>query len=189
MIYLDTQDYIRLFNDDLDSPNHAILDRLIGYRDSGQISIGFSFHIVAEFITKPNAENRLERVRRGELIKSICGLNAFPPMTELAKGKRFPTQSWITADDRRVVSAAKLKKIVRDTAEELIRKNPSLNRAQRRKLLRNGGVEEFLRQKGQSWGSKRSHFKDFLVSDEIIQSGIWRRFFEGQCSDAEFEKK
>lgn len=65
IIYLDTQDYIKLFNEPEDGPNQRILADLLAYRDSGEIVMGFSFATIMEFITKPDVTNRPERVRRG----------------------------------------------------------------------------------------------------------------------------
>ena len=90
IIYLDTQDYIKLFNEPTEGPNHQVLTDLLAYRDRGEIVIGFSFATIMEFITKPDAANRRERVRRGQLIKDICGPNAFPYPTAIPKGASFP---------------------------------------------------------------------------------------------------
>ena len=90
IVYLDTQDYINLFNESDEGPNHQVLADLLEHRDRGEIVIGFSFATILEFITKPDAANRRERVRRGQLVKDICGPNAFPYPTAIPKGASFP---------------------------------------------------------------------------------------------------
>ena len=87
IIYLDTQDYIKLFNEPNAGPNHQVLTDLLAYRDRGEIVLGFSFATILEFITRPDAANRRERVRRGQLIKDICGPNAFPYPTAIPEGE------------------------------------------------------------------------------------------------------
>ena len=89
IMYLDTQDYINLFNVP-DNGAHQVLAELLAYRDQGEIVIGFSFATIMEFISKPDAANRCERVRRGQLIKDICGPNAFPFRYRNSKGGVIP---------------------------------------------------------------------------------------------------
>ena len=97
VVYLDTQDYIRLFNEPDDGPNHAILRQLMEHRGRGEIVIGYSWVIMLEVITRPTEEFRDERVRRGQLVKDICGLHAFPFYADFRLGARFPNNGqWIS---------------------------------------------------------------------------------------------
>ena len=107
IIYLDTQDYIRLFNEPAGGPYHAILDQLLVLRDQGDIVIGYSWAIMLEFITRPTDEFREERVRRGQLVKDICGRNAFSYFSQLKQGARFPNNGfWIAGGDGKLISAS-----------------------------------------------------------------------------------
>ena len=58
IVYLDTQDYLNLFYEPDNGPNHKVLEKLISFRDRGEIVIGFSFATIIEVITKPDAANR-----------------------------------------------------------------------------------------------------------------------------------
>lgn len=190
IIYLDTQDYINLFNEPDDGPIHQVLADVLAFRDRGEIVIGFSFATIIEFITKPNAANRPERVRRGQLIKELCGSNAFPYITDLAKGAAFPNDGrWMFARDEKVVSAKDFRRQIHATLVEELAKVEGLNRSQRRQLGRKASMTELIRKNGSTWGSKRSDYAGFPVSDEIVESRILDRFMKGQCSDAEFERR
>ena len=190
IIYLDTQDYIKLFNEPADGPNHQVLTKLLAYRDRGEIVIGFSFATVMEFITKPDAANRFERVRRGQLIKYICGPNAFPYPTNIPKGASFPNNGmWIFSAGEKVMSAEECRKIIRETYLDELKTLEGLNRRTKRQLGRKISMRELIHKTEFTWGRKRSDWGEFPVSDEIIESRIVERFMKGQCSDCEFEKR
>lgn len=190
IVYLDTQDYINLFNEPDDGPNHQALANLLSFRDRGEIVIGFSFATIMEFITKPDMENRPERVQRGQLIKDVCGPNAFPYITDLAKGAEFPNGGrWMFGRDEKVVTAKQFKRQMHTMLVDELAKVEGLNRSQRRQLGRKASMTELIRKNGSTWGHKRSDYAGFPVSDEIIESRVLERFMKGQCSDAEFERR
>lgn len=190
IVYLDTQDYINLFNEPDDGPNHEVLSKLIAYRDRGEIVMGFSFAIILEFITRPTDEHREERVRRGQLIKDICGPNAFPYITDSVKGATFPNGGmWMASKSDKIVSAKKFRRDMQEMVAEELAKTGAMNRQLRRKILRKGGVAELVRAHGGTWRRKRSDYGDFPVSDEIVESRVMERFIKGQCSDAELEER
>jgi hypothetical protein len=145
---------------------------------------------VIEFITKPDAANRAERVRRGQMIKEICGPNAFPPVTELGKGAKFPNGGrWLLGKNEKVISARELRASMTKIARESLAKADGLNRSQRRKLARSDLIRELIRRSSSTWGRSRSDLGGIPVSDEIIESRIFERFMKGQCSDDEFENR
>jgi len=188
IVYLDTQDYINLFNEPDDGPNHRVLAKLLSFRDRGEIVIGFSFATIMEFITKPDVANRAERVRRGQLIKDICGPNAFPYPTDIPKGASFPNDGmWMFRAGEKVVSAKHFRLQMHAMLQEELAKVHGLNRKQRRQFGRRTAMTELTRKSGSAWGRSRSDFGDLPVSDELIQSGIFERFMKRQCSDREFE--
>jgi len=190
IIYLDTQDYIKLFNEPEDGPNHRVLADLLAYRDSGEIVMGFSFATIMEFITKPDITNRPERVRRGQLIKNICGPNAFPYVSDLARGATFPNGGkWMFSSHDKIVSAKSFKRDMHKVLLDELAKVEGLNRQQRRKFGRKTSLADLMRNHGSTWGRNRSDYGNFPVSDEIVKSRILERFMKGQCSDAEFEMR
>ncbi|WP_456389371.1 hypothetical protein [Profundibacter sp.] len=189
LVYLDTQDYIKIFNEAATGPNNLVLNELLKARDCGEIVIGFSFVTIMEFITKPDLSNRAERVRRGELIARVCGKNAFPYITDMANGATFPNGgNWMLHSGEKVISARSFRKRMRREFELQIAKQ-NVNRHIRRKLLRNGSMDELFKQSGTVWGRKRSDWGDIPVSDEFIESRVVERFFKGQCSDADLENR
>lgn len=190
IIYLDTQDYINLFNEPDGGPNHQVLADLLAYRDRDEIVIGFSFATIMEFITKPDAANRGERVRRGQLIKDICGRNAFPYPSELPERVSFPNDGiWMFSAGEKAMSAKNFRQQMHATLLEELGKLEGLNRKQRRQLGRKATMAELFRRTDSTWGRKRSDWGDFPVSDELLESRIVERFVKGQCSDREFEER
>ncbi|WP_273283211.1 hypothetical protein [Pseudooceanicola atlanticus] len=190
IIYLDTQDYINLFNEPKDGPNHDVLNELLAFKERGEVVIGFSFATIVEFITKPDAANREERVQRGQLIKDICGPNAFPNMFDLARGATFPNGGqWMLGKGEKVMSASSFKRQMHKTLVEELSKTEGLNRNQRRQLGRKSSMHELMRRSTSNWGRRKSDYGGFPVSDEIVESRLLERFMKGQCTDAEFERR
>lgn len=190
IVYLDTQDYIRLFNEPDDGPAHAILEQLIDYRDRGHILIGYSWVIMLEFITRPTDDFREERVRRGRLVKSICGRNAFPALMDLQRGARFPNAGiWITGRDRKFMTAKWAWRRIEKQYLETLAEQKGLNRAQRKRLRKPSVMRQLLRENTSTWGFKREDFEGFPISTEFLESGVLPRFIKGRCSDAEFEER
>jgi len=190
IVYLDTQDYIRLFTEPDTGPAHAILDQLIDYRDQGHIVIGYSWVIMLEFITRPTDNFREERVRRGRLVKSICGRNAFPPLHDLKSGARFPNAGmWITGRNEKMMSAKWVWRQIEKHYLKALDEQSDLNRAQRQRLKKPSVMRQLLRENTSTWGYKREDFEGFPVSDEFLESGVLPRLIKGRCSDAEFEER
>ncbi len=190
VVYLDTQDYIRVFNERGHGPAHEVLNRLLAFRDNGDIVIGYSWAIMLEFITRPTDEYREERVRRGQLVKDICGQNAFPFCSDLKRGQRFPNNGfWITGRNGKLVSAKWFRREMERQYLEALAEQQGLNRAQRRRLRTPSAMRQLLRENTSTWGSKRDDFKGFPISDELMESGVLTRFLKGRCSDAEFEER
>ena len=190
ILYLDTQDYIRLFNEPDGGPAHEILDQLLVYRDRGDIVIGYSWAIMLEFITRPTDKFREERVRRGQLVKDICGRNAFPFFSDLKHGARLPNNGiWISVRNGKLITAKWFRHQMEKRYLETLAEQQCLNRAQRRRLQKPSAMRQLLRENTSTWGTKREDFKGFPVSDELIASGVLTRFLKGQCSDAEFEER
>lgn len=179
-----------MFNEPQDGPNNQVLADLLAYRDRGEIVMGFSFATIMEFITKPDVTYRPERVRRGQLIKDICGPNAFPYVSDLARGAKFPNGGkWMFSSDEKIVFAKSFKRDMHKALTEELASTKGLNRQQRRKFGRKAALAELTRGNGSTWGRKRSDYGNFPVSDEIVESRILERFMKGQCTDAEFETR
>lgn len=186
--YLDTQDYLSIFYEGETGPKNDVMHELIELRDAGLVSLGYSFATIVEVITKPSSDYRDERVRRGAIIKQICGRNAFPILAELVKGAKFPNGgNWIFAANEKPVSARAFKKEMRIRFQNKLAEE-GLNRQERRKL-KSIGLETLLRKQGATWGRKREDYGGIPVSDEIVESRLTERILKGQCSDEEFEER
>jgi len=189
-IYLDTQDYIALFNEHPEGPHHQVLATLLARRDRGEIAIGFSFATIMEFITKPDDAHRSKRVRRGQLVKDICGRNAFPFPSAMANFTAFSNDGmWMINPGESFISARECRKLIRNAYMDALKDMRELNRHQRRNYGRKSSMIDLMNKVGYTWGNKRSDWGDLPVSDEIIHSEIMERFIRGQCSDKEFEDR
>lgn len=187
IVYLDTQDYINIFNEKMEGPNKKVFRELIELRDEGRAVYGFSFATILEFITRPGPLFREERGRRGALIKEICQSNAFPPIWELKNGGRFPNGGqWMGQSGHKPINAKRFRVIARKTFRKEALGLTSVNRKTRRKFA-GLKMEAFLAQPGMKVGSKREHYPGLPVSREVLESDLLRRFLSGKCSDEEFE--
>lgn len=188
IVYLDTQDYINFFHAKDGDRNSRILKEILEQRDAGRIILCYSFVTIMEFITKPNEENRDERVRRGQLIKSICGKNSLPFLTELNEGVNFPNEGhWMLSSKDRIISAKKFKLQLINRLRESILSSSEYNRATRKRLSKPSEIQKMFKQPNMKFGRTRADFGDFPVSEEFIASRITEKFLKGQCSEAEFE--
>lgn len=189
LVYLDTQDYIKAFNETSEGQNRKILDRLTQLRKEGLIRIGFSFATVVEFITKPDVQNREDRVRRGALLKDVCGPNAFPYITDLARGAGFPNGGvWLPNNATEVVSAKSFRRTIHKALLDRLSVATELNRKQRRQFGRKSALHDIIRQFGDPGNAMQEVTGRMPVSKELISSRIVERFVQGLCSDAEFER-
>lgn len=190
VIYLDTQDYIRIFNEKDNGSAHQILEKLLAYRDDGKIVIGYSWATLLEFITRPTDDFRQERVRRGQLIKDICGRNAFPFLSDLKHGARFPNDGFcFTNKNDKFISAKRLRHQIEKRYLALLSEEKNLNREQRRRLRTPSAMRQHLSESASTWGTRREDFKGIPVSDEFVKSGIMNKFLKGICSDSAFEER
>lgn len=165
-----------------------VLKELLRWRDLGKISIGFSMFTIVEFVTKPDEKHRAERVARGELIKHVCGSNAFPDLQELARGARFPNGGmWIGSPSRKLVNASSFRRQLARVAKEELSNLPVLNRAARRKYGTIKQIYELANKLNTGWGRNRADWQGIPISNELLKSRLFERFVKGQCTDREFE--
>ncbi|KJZ21542.1 hypothetical protein [Tritonibacter mobilis] len=80
------------------------------------------------------------------MIKDVCDPNAFPYITDLAKGAKFPNDGrWMFGQDERVVSAKQFKSQMHAMLVDELAKSEGLNRSQRRQLGRKASMTELIR--------------------------------------------
>lgn len=75
-VYLDTQDYVRLYQN-RDYEVQRVYDYLCKKVDEGKIEICYSYIIIGEFITSYDQAYKNDRLERINLIKRLCGQNTF----------------------------------------------------------------------------------------------------------------
>lgn len=190
LVYLDTQDYINIFNEEPGGTKNQTLEELLLLQEQGLIQIGYSAITMFEFVTKPTPEFYEERRARGALVKKICGKNAFPFITDLPKGLTYPNQGfWIFDPTDPPVKAKDFRNEIRKVFEEMIDKSTNLSDRDK-KLRKKWGPAKTLRKMGLAgtqFSKKIEKLGNILISEEIIKSKILERFVHGKCSDQEFE--
>lgn len=172
IVYLDTQDYINFFHAKDGDRNSRILKEILEQRDAGRIILCYSFVTIMEFITKPNEENRDERVRRGQLIKSICGKNSLPFLTELNEGVNFPNEGhWMLSSKDRIISAKKFKLQLINRLRESILSSSEYNRATRKRLSKPSEVQKMFKQPNMKFGEQGRTSVIFQFRKNLLQVG------------------
>jgi len=189
VVYLDTSDYINIFNENPPGDYNHVLEDLIRLRQDGDAAFYFSFFSVVEFITKPDLKNRSERVRRGDLLKFICGSNAFPHVWDIKDSAALPNDGrWFLGKDDVLLSGANFRKSAKANLYKIIKSHPALNRETRRKFLSASGVNEMMNWVGSNWGRTRADYGDLPVSEEFVRNDYIRRLLRGEITDVDFEK-
>ena len=189
ILYIDSQDYINIFNESKNGENRKILNKLISFRDDGNILIGFSFANIFEFITKPDEKNKLEWVRRGQLIKDVCGRNAFPNFLNLSKGERFPNDGqWLLSKHENLNFARLMKKSMKDLFLEKVSEQKNLNRKERRIWKKKTIKEIFILAQNKSY-FEIFDFSEIPLPNKILEERLFERLLKGEISDFEFDKQ
>ena len=189
IVYLDTQDYINIFTEkDENGPNHRSLTEVLSFRDRNEIVIGFSFMTVLEFITKPTDIHKAERLHRGQLIADVCGPNAFPYFTELAKGAVFPNDGrWFPGHDEEYFAIDEIKRMRDEIWKQRVKNSRFLTPEQRNEL--SDISSSFALSRNQpNWDRNKFHNKGIPVPDEFIENHTLEKFMRGQCEDIKFKK-
>jgi hypothetical protein len=88
-LHLDTSDYAAMHVAPHGSPNAQIRDKLKEMVRSGHLEIGLSYHVLFEFVQKATPQYRDDRLARAQLLRELCGHNAFPHPIDLGKGYSF----------------------------------------------------------------------------------------------------
>lgn len=190
VIYLDTQDYLNFFyhGEKEGSEFRTIFGALMDRVHRGIVVVGFSFATIMEVITKPDAKNYAERARRGQLIKDICGQNAFPYVTDMAGGASFPSdRGWMLSGTETLVSADTMRAKLRDLLRERAGAQSGLPRNQRR-VLRRMSLPDLARRLPADFTIAKDSLGNLPISERIFEERLFERFILGKCSDIEFEK-
>jgi hypothetical protein len=91
-LHLDTSDYAAMHVAAQGSSTAQIRDKLKEMVRSGHLAIGLSYHILFEFIQKATPQYRKDRLARAQLLRELCGNNAFPHPIDLGQGHSFSTE-------------------------------------------------------------------------------------------------
>lgn len=144
LIYLDSQDFIRL-TDERDKPTiNDVYRYLIKAKEEGLIEIGFSFLHILEVLNPDSSGYEKEQRKYGETIYNLTS-GCFPVVSDLIKGACYPNNgSWapsdVASDFKDTVSENGIRKIVRDRLSE-----NGLTRAQRRHVSSPAGRAALLK--------------------------------------------
>lgn len=188
VVYLDSQDYIKIFNEAEGGENRKVLERLMYLKNQGLITIGFSAITLLEFVTEPDEKHRQERISRGKLIKDICGPNAFPMVNDLGSGARFPNgENWLFPEGKQLISASKMLRQLSEEYESAIRGHKEFNRKTKRSFLKKNSLKKIVLENG--FGRKVEHYGTIPVSKDFVDGRYIEKLILGKISKEDFEKR
>ena len=179
LVYLDTQDYIRLHNQSGPANELDAVNRIASYARCAEIAALYSVYSLAEFVTKPSEDFVGERRERGKLLKELCGHNSLPYPTDLDHRRgRYGKNLWLSSEllGRKVrdifsgIPKAAISHFRTDTSR--------VNRAERRRLSSRQGFIEEMKAQGITWRNfeidiDRTRFPSAFIERRLIQRLIW----------------
>lgn len=176
-VYLDSSDYANLA---IAKPATDLwhlrrhLARLVGDRT---IEIGMSYFNVFELLQDHAPEFKQNRLERAELLRELCEANAFPYISDLRTWAGFCKGAiWLPAEVAAILDI----KTVGDSALANIKKNPTLNRAARRRLSNVKRLAEFLREHPNYLANLDA--QDWPFPKECLEPHFLRRYLLGELS-------
>ncbi|GLQ39395.1 hypothetical protein GCM10007908_30150 [Rhizobium albus] len=185
-IYLDTSDYARLYKSKPGDSIDQVLNFLEENIQRGTIEIGYSYWVVTELIQDGAEDYAEDRFERGSIIRRLCGSNAFPYLTDLVNGARFPNGGyWMPLDTVSSLSVSPMAASMRDK----IKGDPRLNRSLRRKLATRSGLQEAFRQYADGSLLQQSEFPDIPFTPEFIEGNYLKRYLTGEISEQAVNRK
>lgn len=184
IVYLDTQDYIAL-----SSPNPtnevnevaAFLQKCI--RD-GSVMTGYSMLHISEFITRPLTTEYLpDRRARGRLLKQYCNKNAFPFITDLKEGAKFPNNgTWMPSATFEAFLPKRIDQTIKRELANTIKSVPGLNREGRRKLGNIRGLRAAIGQRSFPFSRAIANSSTFPIPDSVVNDRLFERYILGEIS-------
>ncbi|WP_299391351.1 hypothetical protein [Pelagibius sp.] len=153
----------------------------------GTIEVGFSWPIISELIQDFDEEHRHSRVRRAEVLKEVCGTNAFCHPTEFHQGPVFSYDGYWFPNiqgsfDIRTVEAVWIKQI--GANKQLIP-----NRSQRNALKNVKHRRRALRQIPQLADLTKADLGLMPLTDKFVKGQYLFRFMVGEISEAEANRE
>lgn len=187
IVYLDTQDYIRFENEIKKQGTSGTCDYFVSARKAGKVAIGYSETLIFEYITPPNDPMSRENRRfRGALMKSVCGFNAFPFMTDYVEGATFPNDGrWVPRiwgrdlPDHKAIKRDALK-------EQLVKSQISTNRAMRRKFLKRSHIKSQVLPATEL--SMANSFKGGKSPIDVLMGVYYKQYLTGKINEVQLTR-
>jgi hypothetical protein len=118
-VYLDTQDFARLYKEDISEELSDIKKQLINFKESGRVKFPLSFLTLFEFIQDYPSEFESDRQKRSEFMSEICGTNTLPYFLDKAlKGSQVDESTWLPHGALDKFSVSQMLSVLRHTIKE-----------------------------------------------------------------------
>jgi hypothetical protein len=119
IVYLDTQDFARLYKDNLSSELAEVKAKLLDFKRSGVVSFPLTFLTLFEFIQDYRTEFENDRQQRSNFMSQICGTDTLPYFADLMQtSSKVDTTSWIPASSIEEFSVSRMLSAIRHTIKE-----------------------------------------------------------------------
>lgn len=146
LVYLDSQDFIRLTDDANDDRIGGVRERLFDLRRKGVCEFGFSYLHILEVLNPDSAGYEAEQKKYGQTIFDLTD-GAFPYLNDVISGKSYPNDGiWapldILNDFKGLISERKIK----DSLREAIADGGLLTRDQIKLALSKRNFAKFVRE-------------------------------------------
>ncbi len=185
-LHLDTSDYGAMHAAAHGSSEAQIRDKLKEMVRSGYLEIGLSYHVLFEFLQKATPRYREDRLARAQLLRELCGRNAFPHPIDLGKGYSFSNDGvWFPRSELAFFDVENLlKDLIRTAVQNLPR------RGERRALSKRMNFIKWARDNplrldalitAQPWS--------LVLQQRFINPGNLKRYIFGETSRVEANRE
>lgn len=168
-VYLDTSDYGSMYLAPPDTFLGGIRQHLLEQVQNGYIEIGLSYLVIFELLQWAEPQYRADRLARAQLLKDLCGQNAFAFYGDLAKFPAFSTEgNWYPRTDALEIEAV-VKEMMLLWARE-----PGLNRQLRRLRSKRVNFVDWVRRNPRRLRLLPGQNSPLPFAQQFIESGACR---------------
>jgi hypothetical protein len=141
-LHLDTSDYAAMYSAGPGTSMARIRELLKDSVRDGLLEIGISYHIIFELLQKATPEYREDRLARAQLLRELCGQNAFPYPSDLGQGYYFSKEGvWFPRAELALLDVETLVQDLKTTAA----RDPRLRRGERRAISKRNHFAHWVR--------------------------------------------
>jgi hypothetical protein len=182
-LHLDTSDYGAMHVAVQGASTAHIRDKLKEMVHSGSLEIGLSYHVIFEFLQRATPQYREDRLARANLLRELCGQNAFPHPIDLGQGHYFSKDGvWFP---RAELALFDVETLIQNLINTAVR-DLQLRRGERRALSKRKHFVKWARDNParvrqliavQPWA--------FPLGEGFIETGAFKRYLFGETTREE----